>query len=194
MNAFDIAIVAVLLISAGMAFARGGTRELLTIGTWVGAALLTPLVFPVAKPLLRSLIDYRLLADGITIAVLYIALVSGLTLLNHRLSRLVQDSALGPLDRILGLAFGLARGALLLAAAFLAADWFLAERELPGWIAEARTLPALERGAATLEDFAGALFAERESAAHAQSGGGDSGAGYERSAREGLDRLIKQAN
>src|SRR5262249_2436463 len=65
-------------------------------------------------------------------------------------SRRVRESALGPLDRTLGLAFGLVRGAALLALAFLIYTALFPEDERPKWITEARTEPMLAKGAEIL--------------------------------------------
>ena len=41
MNALDLAVIAVIVLSAVFAFARGFVREALSIVAWVGAAAIT---------------------------------------------------------------------------------------------------------------------------------------------------------
>jgi membrane protein required for colicin V production len=59
----------------------------------------------------------------------------------------VKDSALGAIDRGLGFLFGIARGALLVSVAYIAASWFWVEAELDPYVADSRTLPIVRQGA-----------------------------------------------
>jgi membrane protein required for colicin V production len=64
----------------------------------------------------------------------------------------VRGNGLGALDRSLGLVFGLARGAVIVCAAFILGDFF--ERDHSRWPETAKTarlMPTVERGAAFLE-------------------------------------------
>ena len=60
------------------------------------------------------------------------------------------SSALGPLDRSLGLVFGFLRGALLICIAWLVLLWILPREDHPKWLKEARALPLVERGSVML--------------------------------------------
>ena len=84
-------------------------------GAWVGAAIATLYLFEFAQPVARTYIEVELIADIVAGVVLFVITLIVLSLISHALSRRVRDSALGPLDRSLGLVFGLARGAALVA-------------------------------------------------------------------------------
>jgi len=147
MTSADLIIIAILALSALLAFMRGFVREVLSIGAWVGAALATIYGFPLAQPYARKYIEVALFADiaaGVTIFVVALIL---LTILSHALSKNVRDSALGAVDRSLGLLFGLVRGAVLVCLAYLVMAWAIPKDDRPVWVAQSRTLPLVQQGA-----------------------------------------------
>ena len=150
MTSADLIIIAILALSALLAFMRGFVREVLSIGAWVGAALATIYGFPIAQPYARKYIEVALFADiAAGVAIFVVALIV-LTVLSHALSRNVRSSALGAVDRALGLLFGLVRGAVLVCLAYLVMAWAIPQEDRPVWVAEARTLPLVQQGAGLL--------------------------------------------
>jgi membrane protein required for colicin V production len=71
--------------------------------------------------------------------------------IGHRLGALVRQSAIGPIDRSLGVLFGLLRGVLIVCGLFLFLRWFAGEGPLPEPLAAARSTPWLAKGADTIE-------------------------------------------
>lgn len=149
-NATDLVVLAVLVISGLLAFARGFIREVLSIGAWVGAAAATIYGFPLVKPLVSDYIPNELFANVVTGVVIFIVTLGLLAALSHVLSRNVRDSALGAVDRSLGLLFGLVRGAVLVCVAWLIFAFLTTPEDRPDWITEARTLPLVTAGAQVL--------------------------------------------
>jgi len=62
-NATDILVFAILLISGLLAFFRGFVREVLSVGAWVGAAFATLYGFAHVRPYARDLIGIDMIAD-----------------------------------------------------------------------------------------------------------------------------------
>jgi membrane protein required for colicin V production len=147
MTSADLVIIAILALSALLAFMRGFVREVLSIGAWIGAALATIYGFPILQPFARKYIEVALFADIATGVAIFVVALIILTILSHALSRNVRDSALGAVDRSLGLLFGLVRGAVLVCLAYLVMAWAIPQEDRPVWIAEARTLPLVQQGA-----------------------------------------------
>ena len=150
MTSADLIIIAILALSALLAFMRGFVREVLSIGAWVGAALATIYGFPIAQPYARKYIEVALFADIAAGVAIFIVALIVLTVLSHALSRNVRSSALGAVDRSLGLLFGLVRGAVLVCLAYLVMAWAIPQEDRPVWVAEARTLPLVQQGAGLL--------------------------------------------
>lgn len=164
----DVVVAVVLLGSAGFAFMRGFVHEVLAILAWVGAIFAALYGLEPARPLFRQYIGAGWAADAAAALSIFLVTLLVLSLLTKALSNKVQNSSLGSVDSSLGFVFGLARGAVLLSLAYLMAAWVLAP-EPPGWLAQAKTRPWLERGAAALRGLAPAQFGVAEGSAKAVS-------------------------
>jgi len=140
----------VIALSAIFAFARGLVREALSIVAWIGAALTTLYGFNHVYAIVIRFVTTPLLADLIAGAGLFVISLIVLTILTGYLARFVQSSALSPIDRTLGLIFGLARGAFLVSLAYLVLDISLPQNDRPGWIKQAKSEPFLAQGAELL--------------------------------------------
>jgi membrane protein required for colicin V production len=147
----DIAVLAVLAVSGLLALLRGFVREVLAIAAWVGAAAAGVFGYPHLAPYLEGLFGViepgpiaNIAAGGVIflVSLIVFALIAGV------ISDRVQDSALGAIDRTLGLVFGLVRGAALVCIAYIAVTWLQPPDRWPPWASEARTRPALEAGGA----------------------------------------------
>lgn len=146
-NAADLAILIVLVLSALLAFSRGFVHEVLGVAAWVGAALVTLRFFAPAQEIARDLIAIELLADiGAGVVVFLIALVI-FSIVSRAIGRRVRESSLGFLDRTLGFVFGLARGAVIICLLWLGLSWLMPPEEQPPWVREARALPLVDAGA-----------------------------------------------
>ncbi len=132
MEGFTIvdAIVAVtILLSAILAYSRGFVREGLAIVGWIAAAVVAYSFADAARPLVAQLPGLnKFLADSCELAtiggfaaVFALALVV-FSILTPLFAAAVQRSALGGLDQALGFLFGVARGVILVAVAFVVYD------------------------------------------------------------------------
>ena len=149
-NVTDVVIALVILISGLLAFFRGFVHELLAVVSWIGAGLATLYGFPYLQPRVRELITVPLIADMTAGVAIFLIVLIVLSILTRILSRRIRTSALGPLDRSLGLVFGLLRGAVLVCVAWLMFAWLLPPEDHPDWVTEAKARPLVERGSVLL--------------------------------------------
>jgi membrane protein required for colicin V production len=129
----DGVVLAIIALSAILAYSRGLVRETLAILGWVAAAIAGFVLAPVAEPLIREVpglsnligtnCELGILAGFVAVFAIALVLVSLFTPL---LSGAVQNSALGPVDQGLGFLFGVARGILLVLIALVVYDKVLA--------------------------------------------------------------------
>ena len=152
MNALDFAIIAIVALSAIFAFARGFVREALSIIAWVGAAAITLYGFNRVYAIVMRFVTTPLLADLIAGAGLFVISLIILTIVTGYLARFADSSALSPINRTLGLIFGLARGVVLVSLAYLVVDVSLPQNDRPPWIKEAKSERFLAKGADLLRD------------------------------------------
>jgi membrane protein required for colicin V production len=149
----DLAVVGVMGISALLAFMRGLVREVLGIGAWVGAVAAAIEGLPLARSITRHWISSPVWIDPIGFLVVFLVTLIILSLIARAVSRSVHDSALGGVDRTLGLVFGLLRGAVLVILAYIIGGMAVSVDHWPDPVLEARCLePA----------FAGARWAVRQ--------------------------------
>lgn len=125
----DGVVAAVIVLSAVLAYARGLVRESMAILGWIGAAVLAYMFAAQAQPLVKELpVVGDILADSCELsiiagfaAVFALALVL-FSIITPLFSSVVQRSALGGVDQGMGFLFGVARGILLVAVAFIVYD------------------------------------------------------------------------
>lgn len=142
LTAFDVGIGLLVFISAILATARGLTREVLSLATWAGSALIAVWMWQAHPDIARQYVREPLIADVATVLVTFIVSLIVLHLVTIRIADFVVDSRIGPLDRTLGFVFGAARGILIGVVIVVFGQWLLGN-SLPSWAQESRSLPML---------------------------------------------------
>jgi membrane protein required for colicin V production len=161
----DAIAIAVLIVSAIISFLRGFIREVLTIlgvvggvaAAWAGGPILSPIIKNwlgvkegVPPDRLFGLIPYSILGDILSYGAVFLGVVIVLSLISHALAESARALGLGAVDRTLGVLFGLARGALLLAIVFIPVHLGLDDKTKEEWFSGSRTTVYLDGGAAQL--------------------------------------------
>ncbi len=154
MTKFDFAIIGVIILSGYFAYSRGFVREALSIAAWINASFVAVYAFPYVLPLFEKVVPKGVLANVSAAAVVFILALMVLHMISNSLARRVKDSSLSPVDRTLGLIFGLARGMILVCIAYIALAWMLPSgKDRPRWFADARSLTYLEAGAGKMLSY-----------------------------------------
>ena len=135
----DVVIVVVIVASAVWGTLRGLVKEVVALGIWV-AALLLSVVF--AAPLGAVVADTLSprLQVGVGFAMVFIVVLIAGALLQRILGRLVDSAGLTGTDRTLGLLFGAARGVIVVIVALIVLRPFAADRP---WWPESQLIPPL---------------------------------------------------
>lgn len=147
----DIAVIAVVLVSALLSMVRGFTREVLAIGSWVAAAVAAYLLYPYLMPYLTPHIAKEMIAKGVAAAAVFFVTLIIVSVITVKISDAILDSKVGALDRTLGLLFGAARGFFLCVVGFLFFMWLANDKQQPDWIKTAKTKPFLEMAGEKLQ-------------------------------------------
>jgi membrane protein required for colicin V production len=147
MNWLDIAVVAIIVLSALFAFARGFVREAFSVAAWIGAAAITLYGFGWAYDRVEPHIHNPLLSQVIAGFGLFVVSLVVLTMVTGVLARMVSFNAFSPIDRTLGFVFGLARGVFLVCLAYLLVAMALPPSDWPPWLRDAKSGPYLSEGA-----------------------------------------------
>lgn len=153
----DGVILGVLLLSGVLAWSRGLTREVLAVAGWAAAAVAALYLAPLLEPLLKEIPTVgQMLASTCSlskIAAFSVAFAGALVVLSFftpLLSSAIRDSLLGPIDRGLGFLFGVARGVVLVAAAWLVYDQVVPPADRVAGVDDAPSVRMIADAAGTL--------------------------------------------
>lgn len=168
----DLVVIGILLVSACVAFLRGFVREVLTIGSLMGAAAATYLFGPQLKPMvagwlidpatpdkqLFNIVPYEMLVPVVAFALVFCVTIMLLTLATHLLSRGVHAVGLGPVDRSLGVVFGLIRGVMVIGLMSLVLNFVLSDKQREQYFGDSKTYPYVTY----MGDLAQAILPDRD--------------------------------
>ncbi|MFQ5955666.1 MAG: CvpA family protein [Kiloniellales bacterium] len=149
-NAADLAVFGIILISALFAFLRGLIRELFSVAAWVGAAFAAIYGLPYLQPVLLVIVRQDLIATTLSATVIFVVTLVFGSVVGHVIVGRVKDSMLSALDRSLGFLFGVARGGVLVCLAFLVLTFVVPPDDHPRVLRQAKTIGFIETGADVL--------------------------------------------
>lgn len=184
---FDIIAIVVVLLSALAALMRGFVREILGLASWLGAAIVAFLALPYVAPLVRPVIAGEALANGVAAVAVFLVALVALKMLSGMVVSAVEGSAVGPLDKALGLAFGVARGLFVVCAVYLAAAYLIKPDQQPEWVRNAYLVGPIQEGARRIEALLPEAYRPHRPEAAPTTAGGQ---GYTDAERQALEKLV----
>ncbi|MDR3126260.1 MAG: CvpA family protein [Rickettsiales bacterium] len=145
MTFLDIIFLAVVIISAVMAYGKGFISEAFGLVSWVCAAIIAKFAYPAVAARLTewSGISGTVCTISAYVSV-FVASVLLLSLFNRRFSDALAGTVFDEADRSLGVLFGAVRGVIVMAFVYIGFLWFMPnEAERPAWILSAKSQPLL---------------------------------------------------
>ena len=128
----DIAILAVIGISTLISLMRGFVKEAISLIVWFSAFFIASTFYLNVAALLTS-ISQELMRNAAAISILFISTLILGALVNYIIGQLVSKTGLTGTDRVLGLAFGALRGALVVSAMLFFMDAFSSAASAQWW-------------------------------------------------------------
>lgn len=110
MNWFDIAILVIIFISAGISLLRGFVREALSLAAWILSFWVAINFADRLAPHLEGMIQSETARISVSFAILFLLTLLAGSLVNYLLFQLVKKTGLTGTDRMLGIIFGIGRG------------------------------------------------------------------------------------
>jgi membrane protein required for colicin V production len=142
MTGFDVIAILVILASAAAGWVRGGTREIITLLSFVLAAFIALVALPVTAPLGRALVNPDWAGTIFAAIASFLLIYFGIRIFGSILSKRAQaHPQLGGLDRALGIFVGAARALVLLGAIHLVVVAAMPGERTPRWLSEAALRP-----------------------------------------------------
>jgi membrane protein required for colicin V production len=202
---FDIIVLAILVVSAGIGFVQGAAREMVSVVSFLIAAVAAVYGLRFTGPIGRAMIDPDWAGSVAAVVVTFVVVYATLRLLGAGFTHSIRQApVLGILDRTVGLGFGLIRAFVFLGACNLAFTAATPASLTPHWLASATFYPMTETAAGMLRafapkglDVAGKLTpalgeAVREGSANPKGDSHDR-EGYDARDRGGIDDLVEKS-
>ena len=146
MSGIDLAVLAVIVLSAFISFMRGFFREAVSLAMWVMAILITLTFTAQFSTLLPDTIETPAARASISAMVLFFGTLAIGTIISWLFQRIVDSASLTKIDRFAGVAFGLGRGCIMIILLVLAAHLTPAMKQEVWW-RESATMPYFEKAA-----------------------------------------------
>jgi membrane protein required for colicin V production len=157
LTAFDIVVGIIVVLAALAGLARGFVGEVVSLLAWVAGIVAVRFFYTPVKAFTAKLTGTE--SGGAILALVAVFLIAFILvrIIGGKLSAGTKASIIGPIDRVLGLGFGAAKGVLGAALLFLLVnltfDTVDPGEPSPDWIATARTAPTLAMVSKALVDF-----------------------------------------
>ncbi|WP_292066164.1 CvpA family protein [Brevundimonas sp. UBA7664] len=152
MTGFDVIAILVILASAAAGWVRGGTREIITLLSFVLAAFIALVALPLTAPLGRAMVDPDWAGTIAAAIVSFLLVYFGIRIFGSVLSKRAQAHPhLGGVDRFLGVFVGAARSLVLLGAIHLVIVAAMPGERTPRWLSEAALRPVTAGAARVIQ-------------------------------------------
>jgi len=152
MTGFDVIAILVILASAAAGWVRGGTREIITLLSFVLAAFIALVALPLTAPLGRMLVDPDWIGTIAAAIASFLLIYFGIRIFGSILSKRAQaHPQLGGIDRIVGIFVGAARSLVLLGAIHLVIVAAMPGDKTPRWLSEAALRPVTAGAARVIQ-------------------------------------------
>ena len=135
------------LIAAFIGYARGMTQQVLSIGGWLAAIILTFAAKDTVTPFGRQYITNPSLADLVSLAIVFVILLLIFVSASNLIGRTIKKSLIGGLDRSLGVIVGIALFCAIVSGAYIGVSFVMPSHKMPTEVTKAKTFPLIQRGA-----------------------------------------------
>ena len=150
MTGFDIIVLLLIGVGAIGGFLRGFVQEVLSLLAWILAIFAIRFLHTDLTAAILDFMGSPITAGILAFALLLLIPYAAMKLIARVAGRKSRDSVLGPIDRVLGFAFGAVKGVIIVVIAFsllvLGYDAVWGAKGRPLWIAEARTYQLVDAG------------------------------------------------
>ena len=150
MTGFDLIVLLIVGVGAIGGFLRGFVQEVLSIAAWVLAIFAIRFLHTDLTAAILDFMGSPITASILAFALLLLIPYAAMKLIASVAGRSTRNSVLGPVDRVLGFAFGALKGVLIVVVAFsllvLGYDTVWGAQGRPAWIVEARSYQLVDAG------------------------------------------------
>jgi len=142
----DLIYIILTILSLIKCYSKGFVLSILAMGKWLLAYIITLIIFPKLKPLVKDIIDNEYVLDVGLGVIIFIVVIFLVLLINKGISKAVSYSGLGSLDAIFGFFFGFVRSYIISVCIFSAVHIVYNYDKWPINLDKSYIFPYLEKG------------------------------------------------
>ena len=159
-NPLDIILFISIIISIIIGYSRGLIKESFSIFNWLFASWISFKYYSSLKIILKDFIPSDIIADALSFGLIFLTMIIAITMISNFISKNIKNSLLGPVDKILGMIFGLLRAFILILVLVIAGNQTIWKNNtVPSLLSEASSYPMIVLGIKYLEKiFPNELF------------------------------------
>lgn len=197
---FDWIVVLIVGATAALGLMRGFIAEVASLAAWIAGFVAVRFFYTPARALFETASGSEVIAAVAAVLGPFLLAALLVKLIGSFLSSSAKDSGIGPVDRLLGLGFGLVKGFLAASLIFLVITLGLkivpGDDARPDWLAKAKTTPTLALVASAMVSYVGDAWNQQQKLINPDRDphtgtGGDDGS-YSDKQRGSLDRLLDE--
>ena len=144
MTALDGLVIVVILFSAFLSMVRGFSREVLSLASWVIAAIAAVLLYKNLLPFVETYLSNKTIALIASLAIIFVVVFIIVSIITMKIADVIIDSRIGALDRTVGFIFGVVRGIFIMVIAMLLVNQLIKPEDQAPWLKDAKTKPMLD--------------------------------------------------
>lgn len=144
LTALDGLVIVVILFSAFLAMVRGFSREVLSLASWIIAALAAIFLYKNILPFVETYLSNKTVALIASLAIIFIVVFIIISVITMKIADVIIDSRIGVLDRTIGFIFGVVRGLFIMVIAVLLINQLIKPDEQAPWLKDAKSKPMFD--------------------------------------------------
>ena len=154
-TSLDMMVLVSLAVAGMFGAVRGFVAEIFSLAAWIAAVIAVKMFHGNATDLLAARVGTQGGASILAIALVFGLVFLVVRLIGNRIGKSARDSVLGPVDRALGLGFGMLKGLLAATLAFLLMSQVFEvmngrKADRPEWMTASRTYDLLRASSTAL--------------------------------------------
>jgi membrane protein required for colicin V production len=202
---FDWIVVLIVGGAAAFGLMRGFIAEVASLAGWVAGFIAVRLFYTPARAIFETASGSEVIAAVAAVLGPFLLAVLAVKLLGSFLTSTAKSTGIGPVDRLLGLGFGLVKGFLAASLIFLLITLGLkivpGDDKRPDWLAKAKTTPTLALVASAMVSYVGDAWNQQQKLINPERdphqglpgfGKDEPGDGYGKRERNSLDKLLDE--
>ena len=140
LNTLDIILLISIIISIIIGYSRGLIREFLSIFNWLFASWFAFKYYSKLKTDMLDFISTEILADALSFGLIFLTSIITITIISNFISKNIKKTLFAPIDKILGMFFGLIRAIMLILVLIIAGNQTIWKNNtIPSLLSEANS-------------------------------------------------------